>query len=216
MDVVGGSSSGAWNYVVTVAGLIGGVGGLVALASMVVTYYLYRDSRHWQRVDAFLRIVDRLETPDKRDLRKSVYNLDRLAFTQWTTDQQRNAEMWIAELDLIAILILNQHVHLRALCEMYGDVLVRSAYQLAPYIARAREDKGRQFALPFGRATFLLEATWRRGIGKRIFPEEIRLQQGARPICLTPDIMAADEHCKTLSASGFRLDGKRKHFWMKH
>jgi hypothetical protein len=146
--------------------------------SFLVAYLLYREHRRRTLVDLLMRIHDRLETDERRKLRKSIYGLNREDLKK---DKNENAEQlddWGAELDYAASLFGGESKrNLRCFFFLYGDVFLRSIYIMAPYVNGQRPERGMQFLLPTSRFARKLLDCWKAESKRGFFPTTIRWKQ---------------------------------------
>lgn len=168
----------------------------IAVFALLIAFLTYRISTRRHLTESLLRIADRLERQDKRDLRRVLYSLDRLAHGGWPADLREQIHAWGAELDILSLIVSAKEIDQRAFFYLYGDVLIRSIYLLAPYVNAERQTRGRQFMQPLGGLIPMLIAQWRRECRQHNYPDEIGLP-GA-PGRLTLEAFQEDEACRRL------------------
>jgi hypothetical protein len=91
----------------------------------------------------------------------TIYRLDRVDFSGWTDEERHAVDAWCAHLDLCAALVLADQIEKRAFLLMYGDVVFRTIYQIAPYCNDQSRTRGSQFLLPIRMLTAEMVALWR-------------------------------------------------------
>ena len=174
---------------------------IAALASAISAYLLYRNQRGWNNSDAFLRITEQLEAKGMREVRNHyVYAVDRDDAEQWNEAQRTEIDAWGAELERCATVILAEQVEISAFFRIYGDVFLRSIYQLAPYANAQRAVRGDQFWLPMSDLATKVIATWKRELLFGRYPAEIGIPHhpGLR---LSPSILAEDDEIQRFLAA---------------
>lgn len=167
------ASETAHLLILAVSSAIASVAALVVLLT-----YLIRRREPW--ANALLSIMDRLETTEIRHIRRNViYLYPRDHDGEWHAPdmdgQQTKAaiDLWGAEMDLLALLYFSKQLNRLAFFEIYGDVVLRTAYKLAPYANKQREERGEQFWLPFQKLTRALLILWSSRAKKNLYPETI-------------------------------------------
>lgn len=170
---------------------------IAATASAVAAYLLYRNQKGWNNSDAFLRITERLESKEMRDIRNHyVYAVQRDDASEWEEAQRIAIDTWGAELERCATVILAEQVDMAAFFRIYGDVLLRSIYQLAPYANAQRAERGNQFWLPMSDLAARVIVTWKRQVLFGIYPGEIGLPHHPE-LRLTPEVFVEDSETRT-------------------
>lgn len=149
---------------------IAGFGTVAAIASARAAVILTTSQRVWEAADAYMRISERFESDTFRSYRRKIYALDRSSYTTWADDERQAVEDWCAHLDLVSILVLGSQLNLDALFKMYGDVIIRTIYQIAPYCRHQESLRGEQFLLPLRMLTELLLKHWSREARKGRYP----------------------------------------------
>lgn len=170
---------------------------IAAAASAASAFLLYRNQKGWNNSDAFLRITERLESKEMRDIRNHyVYAVHRDDAAEWEEEQRIAIDTWGAELERCATVILAEQVDMAAFFRIYGDVLLRSIYQLAPYANAQRVQRGSQFWLPMSDLAAKVITTWKRQVLFGMYPAEIGIPHHPG-IRLTPDVFARDGATRT-------------------
>ena len=194
--------------VVGIASYVALVLSLGSLAVAVLAYVISRP-RTWAQI--LFRIVDRLETKEMRDIRHGVvYQYPKEEVPGWAASGKSEEETlaainrWGAEMDLLALLFFTRQLDRVRFFEFYGDVLIRSAYKLAPHANRERLIRGEQFWLPFQQMTVELLRHWRRLARRRKYPERIGIPGSGEPMTLG-DLKNDPEFRRFLQANGQRL-----------
>lgn len=167
----------------------------IALASAFITYSIFRLSMRQVSGDVLYRIIDRLEEPSMRELRRTIYSLDRDAFREWDVELQSKVDRWGAELDVISTL-LSQETNITGFFNLYGDVFLRSIYQMAPYGIYQRTQRGDQFWLPiemFGRR---MMKVWQKAASNGEYSRVIGVP-GAKNVSLSVETFAVDRNCQS-------------------
>jgi hypothetical protein len=90
-------------------------------------------------------------------------------------------------------------VEIAAFFRIYGDVFLRSVYQLAPYANSQRTLRGDQFWLPMSDLATKVIATWEKQVVFESYPAEIGIphHSGLR---LTPQVFAEDKEIQRFLA----------------
>lgn len=165
---------------------------LAAIASALAAWFAVRLQRRWGAADAFARISAQFENAAFRRYRTMIYTLDRHAFHDWTEEQTTAVNAWCAHLDLVAVLIQSRQLARVAFLDLYGDVVLRTIYQIAPYCNHQVTIRGKQFLLPLRRLTDDLVHMWRRQAKRRRYPLTIGFP--AQPhLRVNPDLFESDD-----------------------
>ena len=139
-----------------------------------------------------MRISDRFESSEFRAYRKTIYSLDRTAFTQWSPTQQSAVDAWCAHVDLASALAQSRQLGTLPFLNMYGDVTLRTVYQIAPYCNEQARTRGDQFLLPTRIFTNDLVKLWRKQARKKRYPLTIGFP--ALPqVRMNPDLFNSDD-----------------------
>ena len=179
---------GTWQLVPAIAAAI--AAGLSAYAALLA----HRRQRSYGVADTLLRVSERLDSPENAQVKDEIYKLwdRRDRFRTWSSEERKRVDRWCAQLDLIALLLASEQLDLDAFFSMYGDVLLRSVYIVAPYANWQRDERGRQFLLPLSQLAGRLIADWRRLADKDHYPRQIGLRYGGK--VLTPAYFDEEEH----------------------
>lgn len=175
--------------------LISNISIILSIISAIIAFSVYRLNMRQVSGDIIYRIIERFETPHMRDLRRTIYSLERDKFLEWDNETQRKVDMWGAELDVVST-VLVQEANVIAFFQLYGDVILRSIYQVAPYGNHQRITRGRQFLLPLEKFGGQILNIWKKSVKKREYPSVIGLPN--RPtISLSYDTFMTDRDCQT-------------------
>jgi hypothetical protein len=187
------------------ASLAAAVGAAVAgIGAAVAAGLTVRQQQRWGATDAFLRISDQFEREAFREYRTIIYNIDRNAFASWSDEQTKAVNAWCAHLDLVAILVQTKQINETAFLNLYGDVFLRTVYQIAPYCNHQIGIRGQQFLLPMRLLIADLVRIWRRRAKYRRYPLTVGFP--AQPqLRVTPDLFDSDD-----AVMRFRVDNKIK------
>lgn len=183
----------------------------IASASALIAFFAYLIRRREPWANALLSIMDRLEQTEIREIRrKIVYNYPREHDGDWRApdlnvdDTNAAINRWGAEMDLLALLYFSRQLDRVAFFEIYGDVVLRTAYKLAPYANRQREERGEQFWLPFQKLTLALLRLWNKRARKDKYPGTIGFPGSKERI--SPHELKNDHHLRRfLQANSLRL-----------
>lgn len=168
---------------------------IISFASVILSYSIFRLSMRQVSGDVIHRIIDRLEDPAMRELRNTVYSVDRDSFSEWDNKLQAEINRWGAELDVIATL-LSQEGDIRAFFMLYGDVFLRSIYQLAPYANFQRTQRGDQFWLPIEHFGNRVLKIWEKSAKKGQYSRVIGVPGSAR-VSLSGETFIGDRQCQS-------------------
>jgi hypothetical protein len=195
----GTESSFDWASLAAAVGAsVAGVGAAFAAALTV------RQQHRWGATDAFLRISDQFEREAFREYRTIIYTINRDAFASWSDEQVKAVNAWCAHLDLVAILVQTKQVDETAFLNLYGDVFLRTIYQIAPYCNYQIGVRGKQFLLPIRLLTGDLVRIWRKRAKRKRYPLTVGFP--AQPqLRVTPDLFDSDD-----AVIRFRVDHKLK------
>lgn len=168
---------------------------IIALASALIAYSLFRLSIRQVSGDVLYRIIDRLEEPSMRELRRKIYSLDRDAFREWDAELQSEVDRWGAELDVISTL-LSQETNITGFFNLYGDVFLRSIYQMAPYGVYQRTQRGDQFWLPIEVFGTRMMKVWGKAVKNGKYSRVIGVP-GAKSVSISVETFKADRNCQS-------------------
>src|ERR1700704_3532234 len=104
-----------------------------AAALALAAVFAARLQRRWGTADSFLRISDQFESSEFREYRRLIYRLERSSFDVWSEEDRVAVDTWCAHLDLVATIVQARQLDTISLLNMYGDVMLRTIYQVAPY-----------------------------------------------------------------------------------
>lgn len=163
-----------------------------------VLMFLIRRKEPWAQ--SLINLVDRIENEELRRIRREViYKLSR---DDWSVNDMEKEEVekkidrWGAEMDILALLYFSGQINKEGFFQLYGDVLIRTIYQLAPYANEQRRKRGKQFWLLFSRLGVEIKKEWERQVKKKKYPSAIR----------SPHMN------DTISIKGFQSDGEVQDF----
>lgn len=129
---------------------------VLSLGSAVTAFIALKLSRGQAWGESLARISDRLETTEMRQIRRELVYTYRSRDpasgprAEAIVEEERLAiDRWGAEMDILAAVFFSGTVDRVRLFETYGDVVLRSAWHLAPYANSERTNRGAQFWLPF-------------------------------------------------------------------
>jgi hypothetical protein len=184
--------------------LVSALAAVAAVASAVVAVAVARMHRRKGSADAFIQLSSRFELEEFRNYRITIYQLDRHAYGSWNDDEKRAVDAWCAHLDLVAVLVRTGQLDRVALLDMYGDVIMRTLYQIAPYCNAQVKHRGTQFLLPVRKFTGKMVRLWRKQAIKRQYPLTIGFPSQST-IRVNPDLFDSDDEILE-----FRTDRKAK------
>ncbi|MGI5500500.1 hypothetical protein [Lentzea sp. CA-135723] len=171
------------------------------MASAATALFVARMQRRKSTADAFLHLSARFELPEFRRYRVTIYRLDRERYDSWAEEEKEAVDAWCAHIDLIAVLTLAGQLDRLSLLNMYGDVIMRTLYQIAPYCNAQIKHRGGQFLLPARQFTSEMVLLWRRQAAKKRYPLTIGFPSQPM-IKANPDLFDSDDHI-----ADFRIDG---------
>jgi hypothetical protein len=179
-----------------------GMSAIAAVTSSTAAVIALRSQGRWHSSDALIRVSTQFEVAEFRRYRTIVYDLDRSTYASWPDEQKNAVNAWCAHLDLIAVLVQSGHIDEIALLNIYGDVVLRSIYQVAPYCNYQASFRGPQFLLPLRMQTTALVKTWRKQAKRKRYP--ITIGFPAQPqVRVNPDLFDSDS-----DVLKFRVDSK--------
>jgi hypothetical protein len=192
-------SSPSWvSITAAVASAVAGIG--AAIAAVLAA----RQQRRWGATDAFLRVAEQFEREPFREYRSIIYSVDRNAFQSWSDDQVKAVNAWCAHLDLVSVLVQSDQINEAAFLNLYGDVVLRTIYQVAPYCNHQITIRGKQFLLPLRLLSNDLVRIWRKRAARRRYPLTIGFP--AQPhLRVNPDLFDSDD-----AVMAFRVDHRIK------
>jgi hypothetical protein len=188
-------------WLTTVASLLSAI---TAAVSATIAYIAVRRHARAASSDAFMKVSDKFESEPFRKYRRIVYSLDRLDFESWSEETCNAVDTWIGFYDLVASLIRVGQIDETAFLYMYGDVTLRTIYQVSPYCNAQVASRGEQFELPFRRLGRHLITVWAREAASRNYPTRVGFP--SKPtVKLNLATFEADEHI----AQFWPQDGRR-------
>lgn len=184
------------------AALSAGLSALAAAGSAFAALMALRAQRKRSSADAFMRLSAQFEATAYRAYRAKIYSLDRMTFGSWTDDEKDAVNAWCALLDLVAVMGRSRQLDRVAFLDMYGDVTLRTIYQIAPYCNEQVRIRGKQFLLPLRMFTSDLIRLWRRQARRKHYPLTIGFPAQAH-LRVNPDLFDSDDDVLI-----FRIDGR--------
>ena len=191
--------------------ILSGFGLGISLASPVIALLAYLIIRRQLWANALFAVVDRLETEEMRRIRHSEVYLrsfheDEEQCKQETPNNKaaEDIDRWGTEMDLLGLLFFSRQLDVNLFFDMYGDVIIRSAFKLAPYGNRQRLIRGEQFWLAYQKLSLKMIQMWTKRSKRGTYPQDIGIPSTSER--LNPDtIIQNAEMCRFLSANGVRL-----------
>jgi hypothetical protein len=176
------------------ADLVSNISFIISILSAVIAYSLYRLNTRQVSGDVIYRVIEQLEAPPLREIRRMVYALERDKFAEWDKETLQKLDLWGAELDIVAT-VLRLDSDTNAFFYLYGDVILRSIYQIAPYANHQRTIRGKQFLLPLEKFGRDLIRIWKLSVKSGEYPHVIGLPN--RPtISLSYETFNTDRDCQ--------------------
>ena len=167
---------------------------IISLVSAIIAFSVYRLNMRRASGDVLHRIIERLETHPMREARRAIYALDRDDFLGWDDEVCRKVDSWGAELDVVSTL-LSQREDMEAFFLLYGDVVLRSIYQMAPYGNHQRTIRGEQFWLPLQRFGVRMLKIWNKLSKRREYVPVIGLPNWPK-VSLSYGTFIGDKECQ--------------------
>ena len=121
---------------------------LTAFTSLITTWYVIRLDGQRSKSDVFFRLTAVINSDDMRRKRREVYSLSRNEFSKWTPEQRSAVDDWLACLDLSLTLYKANAINRDVYMYMFGDVTLRTVYQVVPYCNSEVDARGDQFLIP--------------------------------------------------------------------
>lgn len=186
-------------------------GGIISLASVIIAIlvYLIRRREPWGR--ALFEIVKTMESEKLRSIKKEVvykypidFQVDWAAEDRSPYETREALERWGAEMDMLSLLYFSRQLNKVLFFEMYGDVIIRSAYRLASYVNEQRLKRGQQFWLPFQSLTLDLLRLWKERSEKGKFPSRIGFPDSPEELTLET-LLGNVQFCRFLQANNRKL-----------
>ncbi len=155
-------------------------GGVISLASIAVAVMVYLIRRRQPWAQALFHIVNTLESDEIRLIRHEIiYKCPNDDTGGWAAagkdanQTQEAIDKWGAYMDMLSLLYFTKQFNTTLFFNMYGDVIIRTAYKLAPYAYQQRPIRGEQFWLPFQELVLDLLKVWKKRSGKGKYPDRI-------------------------------------------
>jgi hypothetical protein len=164
---------------------------IAALSSAATALIVARIQYQKNATDAFFKVMDRFESVELRKIRYTIYALDRDSYAAWTADEIDAVATWSAHIDLVASLIVGKQINGRQTFELYGDVLVRSIYILAPYCQNQLPLRGTQYLIALRKLSNRLPRLWKEVMIKDAYAGVI-LIPGNPQVKITPSLLRSD------------------------
>lgn len=181
--------------------VISALAAVASMASAATAFFVARMQRRKSAADAFLHLSARFELPEFRHYRVTIYRLDREEYESWTDEEKQAVDAWCAHIDLVAVLTQAGQLDRLSILNMYGDVIMRSLYQIAPYCNAQIRHRGGQFLLPTRMFTADMVRLWRRQAARRKYPLTIGFPSQPK-IKANPDLFDSDEHIVDFCVDG--------------
>ena len=163
---------------------------MISVVAAIIAYLVYRISQKGLWAQSLFKIADRLENEAMREIRKNhIYKYN----PHEPTDEEK-INSWGAEMDMLSLLYFSRQLDKDKFFDMYGDVIIRSAYKLAGYGNVQREKRGKQFWLPFQKLSIDLFKRWILRVKHNDYPEKIGFPE--TPEKITLETLASDNDFK--------------------
>jgi len=174
--------------------LVSSISIIISVVSAIIAYSLFRLNTRQISGDVIYRVIEQLEAPQMREIRRMVYSLERDKFSEWDKETLQKLDLWGAELDIVAT-VLRQEADTEAFFYLYGDVILRSIYQIAPYANNQRTVRGKQFLLPLEKFGRHLISIWKLSVKNGEYPHVIGIPN-RQTISLSYDTFNTDRDCQ--------------------
>jgi hypothetical protein len=161
-------------------------------------------SRQGGRIEALLQVADWFRSEKLVAARAYIYGMDRnqVEVAEWGEQANTHVSEWVGYLDVVATLVLSKSISRRDLIRMYGDVIFRTVYMLAPTVNHNSESIGSQYLKSTKVALPMMIDEWdrlsktRRRMRKAQrharYPRQILMVRGSGPN-MSPDEYRRDE-----------------------
>lgn len=191
--------------------IIIGIALIVSVISVCLSLLSYTIKRREPWAQALFNIMERVETSEMRQIRREIiYRFPRNS-TTWEIQDipikkiEFAIDRWGAEMDMLSLLFFSNQTDNVAFFEIYGDVILRSAFNLAPYVNEKRMERGEQFMLPFQKISLEMVKIWSKRAKKGLYSKSIGIP-GSETTEITPAQFARDRHIlRFLSANSLKL-----------
>lgn len=168
------------------------ISAFVALASLILNVVVARGSSIKSKSDAFFRLCQLVNSERMRDNRSKVYGLDRAKYSDWSESERSAVDAWCACLDLALTLYKERGIDRNAYLYMFGDVTLRTVYQIVPYCNSKILARGEQFLIPMRITLPILLKQWRRAAKRGKYPLQLTISW-ERNDKITPDSFEGDD-----------------------
>lgn len=165
---------------------------VAALSSATTALIVARIQYQKNTADAFFKIMDRFESAELRKMRYIIYALDRDRHDTWTATEIDAVTTWSAHIDLVASLIMSKRINGRQTFELYGDVLIRTIYILAPYCQSQLSLRGAQYLIALRKLSNRLPNLWKKEMIKGAYTGVV-LIPGNSQVRITPGLFRSDK-----------------------
>ena len=173
---------------------------LTAFTSLMTTWYVIRLDGQRSKSDTFFRLAAVINSDDMRRKRGKVYALNRDEFSKWTPEQRSAVDDWLACLDLSLTLYKANAINRDVYMYIFGDVTLRTVYQIVPYRNSEVDARGDQFLIPMRIAIPEVVSKWRKLARKNRFPLQLTVSRESQTK-ITPDSFEGDAGLKSFSRS---------------
>ncbi|SKD26583.1 hypothetical protein [Mycobacteroides abscessus] len=117
----------------------------LAIVSFAFAWMATRRSRISSQIDALIKVAEWFREPDVVASRKRIYSLIRVEHEKWGEDDKNAIDIWVAYVDIVATLIITKNISRKDFIRMYGDVIFRTLYILAPFVGKNLDNFGQQY-----------------------------------------------------------------------
>lgn len=128
-----------------ITNIILAINAALALVSLTGAWLTARLSHRAGQVDALLKVAEWFREPDVVEARKRIYALDRDNYNDWQEADKKAVDIWVAYVDIVSTLVITRNIDRSDLIRMYGDVLFKTVYLLAPYVCQNQARLGHQY-----------------------------------------------------------------------
>ncbi|HEX2897196.1 MAG TPA: hypothetical protein VHP63_04010 [candidate division Zixibacteria bacterium] len=154
--------------------------GLFTIATFVLAYLAYTIQKRQPWAQALFEIVKFLESDDVRHIRHDIiYKCPKDSGNTLEIEgikpheAKQSIDKWGMYMDMISLLYESKQLNNKLFFDMYGDVIIRTAYKLSSYAVAERKIRGDQFWLPFQRLVVDFLQFWKKYSRKSKYPLEM-------------------------------------------
>ncbi|WP_420642408.1 hypothetical protein [Candidatus Leptofilum sp.] len=184
----------------------------IAITSLIVALFsLHNSIRTYQfrvrqgQASTLFQVMERLETDEMRVIKHEIIYPFEGNNSGLSNSEVNQIQCWGAEMDIISLLVRNKIIDNEDFFRVYGDVIMRTAYRLAPFANSRRSSRGDQYWMEYQLLTVNILKIWRKQRQVGDYPQVIGLPNTEQQLTLE-QLLGDPSFRRFLSANNVKLE----------